>query len=172
MRTISDNFEDFLIPSIEQASDEMEAAGDALSGTMVESKESVKLFNDEMVTFTDSMKMATMELQKMREVMPMIGTEDPHMPMLQHGSAWIPRTGPYWLHQGEAVMTAEQNRARNFAYRGGDMSLNVTFNVSNPDYVSEIRERLIPILTREMQGGPTGLREAIRLAYDKTAGAF
>lgn len=90
----------------------------------------------------------------------------------QVGTAYVPRSGLYRLEQGEAVLTPAENRARATSIRGGDVNIYLSISGAADDLVQTVKNKVIPILKREMQGGNTGLREAVRLAYDTTAGAY
>jgi hypothetical protein len=74
------------------------------------------------------------------------------------------------MAQGPSTPSNENN----FSIRSGDISLHFSINGgTNPDeLVQIIKHKIIPVLNREMRGGNTELREAIRAAYDHTARAY
>ena len=49
------------------------------------------------------------------------------------GLDYVPQDGVYKLHEGEAILTKEQNRNRNFGNGGGD-----TFNFYSPKALDEV----------------------------------
>jgi hypothetical protein len=89
------------------------------------------------------------------------------IPGFQHGISYVPSDMLAYLHRGERIVPA----SRSFSYQGGSMTLQ--FNIDGAgDIVRTVKEKIIPILRKEMVGGNTGLREAVRLAYDRTARAY
>ena len=100
------------------------------------------------------------------------GEQESEAPSYHAGTDYVPRTGLYRLDQGEAVIPASQNSAKG-------MTVNYYQNISVPvysngsdDMLQNVKNKVIPILKREMVGGNTGLREAVRAAYNRTAGAY
>lgn len=61
------------------------------------------------------------------------------------GTDYVPQTGLYQLHRGEAVLTAEENKSR-----GGDIVINITGNTIASDYdVDAIGKGLVTYMRRK-----------------------
>ena len=73
---------------------------------------------------------------------------------------------------GQSGRSAEEQRqAAGVNVRGGDMNLTIHVH-GGDDLVTTVKNKVIPILRREMEAGNTGLRESIRLANARTQGAY
>lgn len=98
--------------------------------------------------------------------------EEEEIPSFQFGGR-VPADTLAFLHRGEMVVPANNNNS-------WPITINYYQNLSVPitaaggvgDLVQEVKSKVIPILKREMLGGNTGLREAVRLAYDRTVHGF
>lgn len=92
------------------------------------------------------------------------------IPGFQRGIDYVPQNTLAYLHRGERVTPASQNGPSSVVVRMGDINIHISSR--SEDLVRVVKQEVIPILKREMGGGNTGLREAVRLAYDRTAGAY
>lgn len=173
--TAADNFGDLLIPSIDEtaaAADNMAAANDTLNSSLQTSNDQLSIFGDTIDEFTSSVNNASAAMENIHAALmaQYLAAQAPLTP-LQSGTDFVPRTGPYMLHRGERVVPASQNR--NYRFESGPVNLNFVVHAGgSDDMVQAVRTKIIPIIMREMAGGPTGLRDAIRYSLARTQGGF
>lgn len=165
---LADDFEGLLLPELEALADDNEALADSAKQLAVENEK----LEFATIAADESLNQFGLTVDEFRKKIEAAHDALASITPGEGGNYMRPR-GLGLQGYGDQVARAQENQTYNV--RGGSVNLSFAINASGgnaADLEQAFRSTIIPLIQREVRGGPSGLREDIRYAVKHTERAY